>query len=103
MWGILAIIFAFIADKSENLIEAVNIVGSIFYGPILGLFLVAFFFKWIKGTATFTAGIISQIFVIGCHIATVQEVFTLGYLWYNAIGCVLLILLAIIFTTFTKK
>ncbi len=103
IWGIIAIIFAFIADKSENLIEAVNIVGSIFYGPILGIFLVAFFLKWIRGTAVFTAGLISQAFVIACHFATLAGLFKLGYLWYNAIGCVLVVLLAMIFSLFDRR
>ncbi len=102
IWGLIAIVFAFIADKSESLIEAVNILGSIFYGPILGIFIVAFFLKWVKGTAVFVAGVISQLFVIGCHIAAINELITIGYLWYNAIGCTLLVLLSIILNVFRK-
>lgn len=98
-WGILAIVFALIAKNSENLIEAVNIVGSIFYGTILGIFLVAFFIKYVKGTAIFLATIIAQITVIVFHILATNGTITLGYLWYNAIGLGLTIVLSLIFQT----
>ena len=94
LWGILAISFAILAKNSENLIEAVNIVGSIFYGTILGIFLVAFFLKKVQGNAVFWAAMIAQITVIVFHFLTVYDVITLGYLWYNAIGCLLTILLS---------
>ncbi|WP_258099299.1 sodium:solute symporter [Marinoscillum pacificum] len=94
LWGILAISFAILAKNSENLIEAVNIVGSIFYGTILGIFLVAFFLKKVQGNAIFWAAMIAQITVIVFHFLTVYDVITLGYLWYNAIGCLLTILLS---------
>ncbi len=97
MWGMLAIAFAILAKNSENLIEAVNIIGSLFYGTILGIFLVAFFFKSVKGNAVFTAAIIAQIGVIICHFLTVMKLFELGYLWYNVIGCFATILLSLIF------
>ncbi len=86
-WGVLAILFAILADNSENLIEAVNIVGSIFYGTVLGIFLVAFFLKWIKGSAVFIAAIIAQTGVILVHVMTELDYFTLSYLWYNLVGC----------------
>ena len=94
LWGILAISFAILAKNSENLIEAVNIVGSIFYGTILGIFLVAFFLKKVQGNAVFWAAMIAQTTVIVFHFLTVYEVITLGYLWYNAIGCLLTIMLS---------
>ena len=94
LWGVLAISFAILAKNSENLIEAVNIVGSIFYGTILGIFLVAFFLKKVQGNAVFWAAMIAQITVIVFHFLTVYDVITLGYLWYNAIGCLLTILLS---------
>ena len=94
LWGAIAIMFAFIARQSENLIEAVNIVGSIFYGTILGIFIVAFFIKSIRGTSIFIGALIAEIFVISLHILTTFKVFEIGYLWYNAIGCVLAILIA---------
>lgn len=81
-WGALAIFFAFLADRSENLIEMVNILGSIFYGTVLGIFLVAFFVKNVRGTAMFYGAVISQIVVIVLFKTT-----EIGYLWYNLIGC----------------
>ena len=86
LWG-------FIARQSENLIEAVNIVGSIFYGTILGIFVVAFFFKSIRGTSIFIGALIAEIFVIGLHLLNTFGVVEIGYLWYNAIGCTLTILI----------
>ncbi|MEP1033733.1 sodium:solute symporter [Ekhidna sp.] len=95
-WGVLAILFAILAKNSENLIEAVNIVGSIFYGTVLGIFLVAFFFKWVKGNPVFIAAIIAQTSVIIVHFMTEAGVFSLSYLWYNLIGCGGTIVLSII-------
>ncbi|MDQ8203030.1 sodium:solute symporter [Pelagicoccus sp. SDUM812003] len=83
-WGLLAVTFALYANLVENLIEAVNILGSIFYGGILGIFLVAFFIKSVRGTAVFTAAIVSQLAVIGMYF-----VLEISYLWYNLIGCAL--------------
>ncbi|MGH7245243.1 MAG: sodium:solute symporter family transporter [Phycisphaerales bacterium] len=80
-WGLVAIGFALFARLAENLIQALNIVGSIFYGPVLALFLVAFFMKWIGGTAIFWAAIGAQILVIALY-CTID----IGYLWYNFIG-----------------
>jgi SSS family solute:Na+ symporter len=94
-WGVIAIIFAVVAKNSENLIEAVNIVGSIFYGTILGIFLVAFFFKGVKGNAVFYAALVAQTMVFVFHFLTLAEVITLGYLWYNAIGCLITILVSL--------
>ncbi|UII26304.1 sodium:solute symporter [Fulvivirga maritima] len=88
-WGILAVGFALFASLVENLIEAVNILGSIFYGVILGMFLIAFFIKYIKGNAVFYAAIISQITVIFLF-----KTLSISYLWYNVIGCVLVVVLS---------
>ncbi|MEO9804842.1 MAG: sodium:solute symporter [Reichenbachiella sp.] len=90
-WGVLAICFAFMAHQSENLIEMVNILGSLFYGNILGIFLVAFFFKYIRGTAVFWGAIISQVCVVLLFLRT-----DIGYLWYNLIGCGGVILLSLV-------
>ena len=79
-WGVIAIIFAFLANSSENLIEAVNIIGSIFYGTILGIFLVAFFVKYVRGSAVFYAALVAQTVVITFHVLTMLDVITLGYL-----------------------
>jgi Na+/proline symporter len=82
LWGLVAIGFALFAHLAENLIQAVNILGSIFYGVVLGLFLVAFFLRRIGGTAVFWAAIAAQALVFILY-------FSLGisYLWYNVIGC----------------
>jgi solute:Na+ symporter, SSS family len=82
-WGGIAISFAFFANLVENLIEAVNILGSIFYGTILGLFLAAFFLRFVRGSAVFTAALCSQTLVLVLFKTT-----NIGYLWYNVIGCV---------------
>ncbi len=94
IWGVLAIVFAFIASNSENLIETVNIIGSVFYGTILGIFLVAFFIKRVQGNAVFIAAIIAESMVIACHFLNVNGYFSIGYLWYNAIGVFLTIIIA---------
>ena len=91
LFGGLAIGFAVFARLVENLIEAVNILGSIFYGPILGIFLVAFFMKFIRARAIFFAGLLTQTIVIISY-----AIHELGFLWYNAIGSVLVVVLAII-------
>ena len=96
-WGVLAILFAILAKNSENLIEAVNIVGSIFYGTVLGIFLVAFFLKKVSGSAVFVAAIVAQTAVIIIHFMTEAGIFTLSYLWYNVIGCLGTLLLGQIF------
>lgn len=102
-WGVLAILFALLAKNSENLIEAVNIIGSLFYGTILGIFLVAFFLKWIKGNVVFAAAIVAQIGVIACHFLTEAGYFKLGYLWYNAIGCGITFVLSMIISIFVRN
>lgn len=103
LWGLIAVSFAVLAKNSENLIEAVNIVGSVFYGTILGIFLAAFFIRYIKGNAVFWAAIIAQCTVIVFHFLTVYDVITLGYLWYNAIGCLLTIALGLLFQFLGKR
>ncbi len=102
-WGVLAILFAILAKNSENLIEAVNIIGSIFYGTVLGIFLVAFFMKWVNGTAVFLSAIIAQAGVIVVHFVTEAGYFELGYLWYNVIGCGGTMLLSLIFQLFSRN
>ncbi len=91
IWGIVAIAFALFASLTENLIQAVNIVGSIFYGVVLGLFLVAFFIRSIRGTAAFWAAIISQTIIFCLYYSL-----SISYLWYNLIGCGLCIILSLI-------
>ena len=102
-WGILAIIIALTAGLFENLIQLVNILGSLLYGTILGVFLLAFFFKRIGGTAAFIAGIIGQIVVLSCHFLSVYGYIELGYLLYNVIGSGTVIIMGIIIQTFLKN
>lgn len=89
MWGLIAIAFASIADLFDNLIQFVNIIGSIFYGTVLGVFLLAFFMKKIKSNAVFISAIISEVIVI-----IVFNFELMPYLWLNALGCLLVISLA---------
>ena len=99
-WGILAIAFALFANLVENLIEAVNILGSIFYGPILGLFICAFFVRFVRGSAVFTAALIAQTIVVILYLNT-----NLGYLWLNPIGVAAVALCAIVLqrTVFARE
>ncbi|MGB5386993.1 MAG: sodium:solute symporter [Eudoraea sp.] len=97
LWGIVAILIACVANLFDNLIQLVNIIGSIFYGNILGMFLLAFFFRFVKGNAVFIAGIITQVVVI-----FVWYLDWMGYLWLNALGCLFVILLAVIFESFDR-
>ena len=97
LWGLVAIGIACVANLFDNLIQLVNIIGSIFYGNVLGIFLLAFFFKFIKGNAVFVAAIFTQIIVI---IGWYND--WMSYLWLNAFGCALVILLATIFEVFDK-
>ncbi len=85
-WGVVAIIFALYARLVENLIEAVNILGSIFYGTVLGIFLVAFFIKQVKGNAVFFGALVAQLLVL-----LIKYNSDISYLWFNIIGCVLTI------------
>lgn len=97
-WGIFAMLFALFANRLGSLVEAVNILGSLFYGTILGIFLIAFYLKKIGGSATFFAAIIAELIVIACFIFT-----RIPYLWYNVIGCVILIIIAYLINPMLKK
>lgn len=102
-WGILAILVACVANLAENLIQLVNIIGSIFYGNVLGIFLLAFFFKAIKGNAVFIAALITQILVIGLFFLNEFEIINLPFLWLNFVGCVIVIIIAHFFQAINKK
>ncbi|MDT0539505.1 sodium:solute symporter [Croceitalea sp. P059] len=91
IWGIIAIIIACVANLFDNLIQLVNIIGSIFYGNVLGIFLLAFFLKFVKGNAVFIAALVTQAIVI---LGWSQD--WMSYLWLNAFGCGLVIILAIL-------
>ena len=91
MWGGLAILFALFASMVESLIEAVNIVGSLFYGTVLGLFLAAFFIRRIGAHAAFFAAIVAQLSVLLLYFTDLAQI---GYLWYNLIACLLVIVIS---------
>jgi len=82
-WGIVIVVFATYADLFDNLIQAVNMVGSIFYGTILGIFFTAFFLKTVQGKAVFQAAVITQIIIIYLFFFVNKD----AYLWYNPLGC----------------
>ena len=88
-WGLIAIGVASFASLVENLIEAGNILGSVFYGSILGLFLTAFFIRRVTGSAVFFAALCAQSLVFLLFATT-----NIGYLWYNLIGCAAVLILA---------
>jgi SSS family solute:Na+ symporter len=94
-WGLVAIGFALYAHLVENLIQAVNILGSIFYGVMLGLFVVAFFLRRVGGTAVFWAALVSQTLVFVLYFNL-----TISYLWYPLIGCTACVVLSILLQTF---
>ncbi|NNC44706.1 MAG: sodium:solute symporter [Winogradskyella sp.] len=94
-WGVLAIIIACVAYLADNLIQLVNIIGSIFYGNVLGIFLLAFFFKTVKGNAVFIAAIITQLIIFTLYGLNEYELINLPYLWLNFVGCIIVILLAL--------
>ncbi len=94
LWGLVALAFALFANLTENLIQAVNIVGSVFYGVVLAMFLVAFFLKRIGGTAVFWAALVAQTLVL-----VMYHYLNISYLWYNFIGPAACILFSLIIQT----
>ena len=93
-WGLVAIGFALFAHLSENLIQAVNKLGSVFYGVVLGIFLVAFFLRWIGGTAVFWGALAAQSLVFALYRAD-----WFSYLWFNVIGCAACMLFSVLIQT----
>ena len=91
LWGIIAIVVACVANLFENLIELVNIIGSIFYGNVLGIFLLAFFFTYVKSRAVFIAAIITQGIIV-----YIWWIDLMPYLWLNVVGATLVIAIAFI-------
>ena len=98
IWGLIAIIFALTATLAENLIQLVNIVGSIFYGTILGIFLVGFFFKKIQAKNICNSALSTQVIILIIFYLDV-----VGYLWLNFIGSFLTVLLAYILQKVAKE
>ncbi|MDV6166966.1 sodium:solute symporter [Flavobacterium sp. DG1-102-2] len=98
IWGIIAILFACMGSLFDNLIQMVNIIGSIFYGTVLGIFLVAFYIKYIKAEAIFWSALITQ-----CVVVVIYKIDMLSYLWLNVIGAALTIVIALLIQPFMKK
>lgn len=88
-WGLVAVAFASFASLLDNLIQAVNILGSIFYGTVLGLFLVAFFLRRVSANSVFIGALVAQTVVVVLFFSS-----TLGYLWYNVVGCMTVMVVA---------
>jgi len=98
IWGIFTILVALYANRLGNLLEAVNILGSLFYGTILGIFIVAFYMRKIRGNAVFIAAILSEVIVIGIWLMD-----KIPFLWLNLIGCLVVMLIAYLFELGIKK
>ena len=97
-WGVFAIGFAEFANRLGSLIEAVNKLGSLFYGTILAIFLLAFYTKRVSGTAAFFGALVGEGAVIWCAIAT-----DMAWLWWNVIGCVVGVLAALVVQRFVPE
>ncbi|MFI2743226.1 sodium:solute symporter [Zhouia sp. PK063] len=93
-WGIIAILFANFGSLFDNLIQLVNIIGSLFYGNVLGIFLLAFFFKFVKGNAVFIAAISTQLIIFATYYFCIYKHEIISYLWLNVIGMLLVIFIA---------
>ncbi len=105
VWGAIALFFAYVADLFDNLIEAVNIIGSLFYGTILGIFIVAFFLKKVGSRAVFFGALMAEAVVLliynlnrigGIYIGSYFLKIEIAYLWLNLIGCVMVVLFSLI-------
>ena len=97
LWGLVAIAFAFFAGLLENLIEAVNILGSIFYGTVLGLFVVAFFLRRVTATPVLVGALVAQASVIALYFTS-----DLGFLWFNVVGCGIVVVVSLALQAFSK-
>jgi len=91
LWAVIAMVFASIANQAENLIQFVNIIGSLFYGTILGIFLSAFYIPYIKSRAIFIGAIVGELMILYCYFFT-----SVAFLLYNIIGCVAVITVALL-------
>lgn len=102
-WGILALLFAVFASQLDNLIQAVNILGSVFYGPILGIFIVAFGIKYVKANAVFVATILSEGVIVWLYFLSRSGKLGITYLWFNPIGALLVVAIAVILQAIWPK
>ncbi|MEJ2495698.1 MAG: sodium:solute symporter [Ignavibacteriaceae bacterium] len=98
LWGMYAVTFALFASQLGSLVEAVNILGSLVYGTILGIFLVAFYFKKVSGDATFISAIVAELVVLYCYFFT-----SIPFLWFNVIGCALVVGISIMLNPVVRK
>ncbi|MEJ0080047.1 MAG: hypothetical protein WDM78_03575 [Puia sp.] len=87
----------------NSLIEAVNVLGSLFYGVILGIFLVAFYFKRVSATPVFISAVIVELFVVSIHIMNQKEIVNVSFLWLNAIGALGVILMSLILQSLKRN
>jgi len=97
-WAVFGMMFASIANQAENLIQFVNIIGSLFYGTILGIFLTAFYLKYIKSNAVFIAAIVAELVILYCYFFT-----EMAFLLYNILGCVVVVVVAFILQFLENK
>ncbi len=98
LWGVYGIVFAQYASALGSLIEAVNILGSLFYGTMLGIFLLAFYAKRVGGTGTFWGAVAGEAVVVGCFVWT-----DIAWLWYNVIGCAMVVGVAYVISAFERN
>jgi Na+/proline symporter len=98
LWGVFAVSFAQYAGHLGSLIEAVNRLGSLFYGTILGIFLLAFYFRTVGGTAAFVGAVAGELVVLYCFFFT-----NIAYLWFNVIGALVVIAAALVVSAATPK
>jgi solute:Na+ symporter, SSS family len=99
LWALIAMAFAALANFAENLIQFVNIVGSLFYGTILGIFLVAFYIKHVKSNAVFIAALMAESMVLCCYFYFYDQI---AFLFYNIIGCVIVVVVALLIQQFSR-
>lgn len=102
-WGVFCIVIAEFANRMGSLIEAVNVLGSLFYGVILGIFLVAFYCKKIRGNAVFWSSVISEAIVITLFVLDNNNIIGLGFLWLNVIGALAVLLISLLMQRLTSE
>ena len=102
LWGLMAILIACVADLLDNLINLVNFIGSVFYGNILGIFLLAFFIKFVKGRATFIAALANQILMVVAALWLIElyGFDKVPFLWFNVVGCYFVIAFSVLLQGF---
>lgn len=105
VWGVISILFACIGNLFENLIQLVNIVGSIFYPTVLAIFLVGFYIKYVKAKAIFWSAVITQLTIFYIYYVYIYKVEVIGFLWLNFIGAAMAVVLSLFFqaTVFRNK